>query len=118
MDGYVSGINALTEEDAVFKIDDATEVRFGGEYVFFNVAPIVTVRGGAFSESSATISVVSTGTDALGSTGSFQEGNTIYHGTVGLGLAWSAVRLDFAADISELDNEFLISFIYRFGDNL
>jgi len=37
----------------------------------------------------------------------------IHHLTLGLGFIMKSVKLDMAADFAEIDNEFLMSFIYQ-----
>jgi hypothetical protein len=116
LDGFVPGVNVLTEIDAQFKIDDATNVRVGAEYLFYNdrnSLPPMALRGGAYMESDARITATFTGENALASPEVFAGRGRVYHGTLGLGFIFRKFQLDAGADISDLDDEYLVSFIYR-----
>jgi long-subunit fatty acid transport protein len=116
LDGFIAGVNLLTDFDAEFTVDDATEYRLGVEYVFLNrnsKAPPIALRGGGFTQSDATIRATSTGTQGFGSEEVFSGGDDQVHGTVGLGFNFKRAKLDLAADFADTNNEYVISFIYR-----
>ncbi len=116
LDEYISGVNVMTSPDAEFTIDDATDYRVGLEYVLLNRnswLPPLALRGGAFSEEASTIRAVSTGSSRLASEDVFRGSGRQEHLTLGLGFIFKRYKLDLAADFSELDNEFLLSFIYQ-----
>jgi long-subunit fatty acid transport protein len=116
LDGYVSGVNVLTSEDAEFTIDDATDLRAGIEYFFFNrdrSLPPLALRGGAYSEESSTIRARSTGSGGFATEEVFRDPGRQEHLTLGLGVSLRRYKFDLAADFSELTNEYLLSFIYQ-----
>jgi long-subunit fatty acid transport protein len=116
LEGYLPGVNAVTGPDAVFTIDDAYAFRAGAEYVFPNRRskfPPLALRGGLYTEESSTIRAVSTGSETLASEEVFTADDLQEHLTLGMGFAMKRVKLDFAFDFAEIDNEFLLSFIYQ-----
>lgn len=114
MDNYVAGVNVLTDFDAQFDIDDATEWRVGAEYLLgLQKQPIWALRAGMFQESDATIAATFTGTNAFASEDVFAGAGDVFHGTLGLGINFQRWKLDLAADFSEIDNEYVISFIFQ-----
>jgi long-subunit fatty acid transport protein len=115
MDGYVSGVNILTDFDARFDIDDGTDVHAGAEYLLFETGalPPLALRAGAFSESESTIRATSTGTVSFATEDVFQGRDRQLHGAAGLGLIWRDYVVDVAADFSDSDNEYVVSFIYK-----
>ncbi len=113
LDDYVAGVNLLTGEDARFTIDDATDVRLGAEYFVFPGDVPLALRGGVFTESDSTIRAVSTGSGGFATTDVFSGRATRLHGALGIGATWRRFQLDIAADLSETDNEYLISVYYR-----
>lgn len=116
LEGYVPGVNALTDGDAEFTIDDAVDLRAGVEYVFPNRGskfPPLALRGGLYTEESSSIRAVSTGTESLATEEVFRDAGRQEHLTLGLGFAMKRVKLDLAVDFAEIDNEFLLSFIYQ-----
>jgi long-subunit fatty acid transport protein len=116
LDGYVPGVNILTSEDAEFDVGDATDYRFGTEYIWFNdknALPPVALRGGAFVESDSTISASFTGSGGFATEEIFAGGENRPHLTLGLGISLKRWNIDMASDFSETDNEYLLSVIYR-----
>jgi len=121
-DGFVPGVNALTGPTARFTVDDATDVRLGGEWILFTHggAPIA-FRGGVYTQPDSTLRAVSVGRKALPSGGSipfatpeaFPGGKTEVHGAAGIGIVRGRLKLDFGMDLGSSDNEFLVSVIVQ-----
>ena len=61
----------------------------------------------------STIRAVFTGEESLVTPGVFQGRDRQYHGTVGLGLVYERFKLDFAVDVTETRNQWLLSLILR-----
>ncbi|MCP3980514.1 MAG: hypothetical protein GY716_14525 [bacterium] len=118
VDGFIPGVNTLTNSDSDFTADDATDGRLGAEYVLRNTNnrwPIMALRGGAFSESDSTIRAT-TGEGFLAEEATaklFDGRDTQYHGTIGVGFILKRMKIDVAADFSETDNEYVVSLIYQ-----
>jgi long-subunit fatty acid transport protein len=116
LDGYVPGVNVLTQPDAEFTVDDATDIRAGLEYVFPNTnkkMPPIALRGGVYIEESSEIRAKSTGTGSFATEEVFRDSGREEHLTLGLGFVMKRYKLDLAADLANSDNEYLISFIYK-----
>ena len=115
MDGFVSGVNTLTDFDAEFTVDDATEVRVGVEYVLLVGERLkrVALRAGFLTESDNAIRATDTGTESFASEESFAAGDDEERITAGVGLNWENFTLDVAASLGDGRDEFLVSFIYR-----
>ena len=116
MDGFIGGVNILTDKDAEFTIDDATDYRFGAEYVVVTKdpkKPHFAIRAGAFTEEPANIRAVSTGRGYFASEEVFRGRDRQTHVTTGVGLIFPRYKLDFAMDFSDAANTFLLSFIYQ-----
>ena len=118
LDGFVAGANVLTSEDAVFTIDDATDYRFGAEYILFNEnnsLPVMALRAGVFTEEPSTIRALSTGSNSFATEEVFSGRGRNVHGTVGVGFKFDHYQVDLGADFSETSNEYLVSVIYKSG---
>ena len=113
VDDYIAGVNILTQPDAVFTVDDATDYRLGAEYIVFTKFSPLAIRGGIFTESDSTIRALSTGTNSLATPEAFAGKDDQLHGAVGLGLSRGRFQFDLGADFSESDNEYLISIIFQ-----
>ncbi len=112
LDDYVAGVNVLTSPDAVFTVDDVTEIRAGAELVYFRQIPFA-LRGGLSVEEDSTIRARSTGSASFASEEVFAGRESQLHGAVGIGVTFKRYQLDMAADFSETDNEYLISLIFK-----
>lgn len=116
LDEYTAGVNILTDFDAEFTIDDETDVRAGAEYLLLSTGskfPPLALRAGMFYESDSTIHARSTGTRSFATEEVFGAGKDLVHGSVGMGIIFERFKIDVAADFSERDNEYLISFIVQ-----
>lgn len=115
VEGFVSGVNTLTDFDAEFTVDDATEVRVGAEYVLRvgERLKTVAVRAGFLTESDNAIRASDTGTVSFASEESFAADDDEKRFTTGVGLNWENFTLDVAAGIGDGRDELLVSFIYR-----
>ena len=104
----------LTDFDAEFTIDDGTDFRFGAEYILPTTKKLVwALRAGTFLESDSTIRAKSTGTNSFATEEVFRGQGDIWHGAIGLGINFPRWKIDLAADFSDIDNEYLISFIFQ-----
>jgi long-subunit fatty acid transport protein len=114
-DNFLTGVNTLTDFDAVFDVDDGTDFRFGAEYVIApgKKRPPLALRAGTFVESASTVYARSTGTESFATEEVFSKGDDQWHGTVGLGVVFKRTKIDMAADFSETDNEYLVSVIFQ-----
>jgi hypothetical protein len=116
VDGYISGVNVLTREGAVFEIDDSIDTRIGTEYFLFNEKnwlPPMALRGGLILEADTSITARSTGEGAAASPDTFGGRDDQLHFTLGVGFNFDHWKIDVAADFADTDNEFLVSVIYR-----
>jgi len=121
LDGFLPGVNVLTGPGAEFKVDDATEVRVGCEYVLFGPERIpIALRAGLLTQSDNRLRASSTGAKQAGGAGSlrfpegfFPGGDDEIHGTGGLGLAFPRLKLDFGFDLGPSNNEFVLSAIFQ-----
>lgn len=112
--GYVPGVNVLTDFDAKFTVDDATDFRLGAEYVIQpkGLFPLA-LRAGVFTQSDNTIRARSTGTQSFATKDAFPGRDRQFHGAGGLGVVWrKAYKVDFAFDLAHQANEYVVSFIY------
>jgi long-subunit fatty acid transport protein len=113
LDGFVPGVNILTSEDAEFAADDGTDYRFGAEYFLVERKRPLALRAGVSLISDGTIRATSTGSQSLVSEDAFMGQDSVFHGSIGLGLNVKRYRIDLAADFSETDNEYVVSLIYQ-----
>jgi len=115
-DGFIPGVNVMTDEDWTFGIDDAADFHIGFERILFNFEnklPPMALRFGAFSESGNTIEARSTGEASLAPTGIFGGAGRQAHGSIGAFFSLGRYKLDVAADFAKTDNEFVVSLIYQ-----
>ncbi len=95
-----------------FKIDDATEIRLGVEYVFDKIKTPIALRGGAWWDPDHRLRYE--GSRELTRTRLF-EGDDELHVTAGLGLVFgSRFQLDAAVDLSDNFDVFSLSTVVRF----
>ncbi|WP_443190598.1 OmpP1/FadL family transporter [Pseudomonas indica] len=96
------------------KLRDGTEVRFGGEYVFFNLPVPVSLRAGVWRDPQHTISYRDDGSRAANAMiFSAKTGNQIHY-TFGMGLAFEQFSIDFGADLSKYYDTFSLAAVARF----
>ena len=116
VEGFVPGVNALTDFDARFTVDDATECRLGGEYVqILKSGSPLAYRAGAYTQSDNTLRALSTGTNSFATTDAFPGRDREAHFTAGVGFGFKRMKLDLAMDLAQSFNQFLVSFIYQGG---
>jgi long-chain fatty acid transport protein len=95
-----------------YKLDDATEVHGGAEYIFFIRRIPVAVRAGFFTDPDHKIRF--TGTENL-QRARFPGGKDYVHVTGGVGIVpIPSLQIDFAVNQSDPVKEFVISTVYRF----
>jgi len=110
--------------------EDGFEFHAGGEYVLFVSNLAFVLRGGVYSEPDNRIKwngfvpteMINTNPSTLGQTialqaqaALFEPGETIVHGTFGIGVVISEnIQLDFAGNISSLSKEGVGSIVVRF----
>lgn len=107
---YSTIIDSLTIEANVM-IEDGDELHVGGEYVFVRTSPVVALRAGAWLDPDHRSVSTSEGRvdRAL-----FRPGDDELHWSFGLGLAFTRLQLDLAADLSDTVDTVSLSTIYRF----
>lgn len=124
LSGYVSGVNILTVPDARFTVDDATNVRLGGEWILLTHRNVpLAFRGGVYTQPDSTIHALSVPKKDLPSGPSihfatkdvFPPGSDEVHWAAGLGIVSGRMKIDLGMDIGPDSNEFLVSFIVQ-GD--
>ena len=92
--------------------DDGDEFRFGAEYAFLDVKPVIAVRAGVWPDPDHRFR--STKSDDPEHRALFQPGEDEVHVAVGLGLAFKSFQIDLAADFSDLVDTASLSVIYSF----
>lgn len=122
--GYVPGVNVLTGSTARFTVDNAWDVRLGGEWVHLAAGRLpLAFRGGIYTRSDSTIHALSVGRKNLSggvsfpfaTKDAFPAGSNEVHGAAGLGIVNGRVKVDLGMDIGSGSNEFLVSVIVQ-GD--
>lgn len=116
LDGLVNQINILTQVGFAagfpsdFTIDDVTEIHAGAEYLFTETKWPLSVRGGVFYDPDNVLR------DTTGNYGDALAGrDNELHYNVGAGIViQQKFQADVAVSISEIGNEGLASFIFRF----
>lgn len=97
---------------AEYRLDDATEVHAGAEYVFFIREVPVAVRAGFFRDPDHKIRFTG---EAESQRALFPGGKDQYHYTFGFGFVpIQGLQLDFAANLADRVKEFVLSTVYRF----
>jgi len=91
--------------------DDGNELRFGAEYAFLDLEPVLAIRAGVWRDPDHRFRSISTDPEhqAL-----FQPGDDEVHAAVGVGLAFKSFQIDLAADFSDRVDTFSLSAIYSF----
>ena len=102
--------NDLITVDYVF-IDDADELRLGGEYAFRQLQPIVALRAGLWKDPDH--QVRTTEDDPL-EQALLPRGTDELHYSLGVGVAFKNFQTDIALDLSDQVNTAAISLIYAF----
>ncbi|HEV8306246.1 MAG TPA: outer membrane protein transport protein [Methylomirabilota bacterium] len=102
-----------TDRPGDFKLDDATEIHLGAEYVFFVREMPFAARGGFYTDPDHKIRY--TGTANPASRAIFSGGKDRYHVTAGVGVVpVPGFQLDFAGNWSESVKELVMSTVFRF----
>ena len=91
-------------------LDDADEFRFGAEYVFLGIEPVVAFRGGVWLDPDHQIR--SEGGDLTRA--AFPGGSDEVHLAAGVGLAFQTFQIDLAVDVSDLVDTASLSAILTF----
>jgi long-chain fatty acid transport protein len=95
-----------------YKLDDATEVHVGAEYIFFIRRIPVAVRAGFFTDPDHKIRFTGA---AVNQRALFPGGKDQVHVTGGVGIVpIPSLQIDFAVNQSDTVQEFVISTVYRF----
>jgi len=91
--------------------DDGNELRLGAEYAFLDIKPVIALRGGVWLDPDHRFHSISTDPEhrAL-----FRPGEDAVHVTMGVGVAFTSIQIDLAADFSDLVDTFSLSAIYSF----
>lgn len=99
---------------ALIKLRDGTEIRFGGEYVFFNMPAPLSIRAGIWRDPEHTLHY--RGDDPFDSSAQVFSAKTgdQTHYTCGLGLAFEQFSVDFGADFSKYVDTFSLAAVARF----
>jgi hypothetical protein len=115
LDGFDRAVGGTGGE-----LDDADELHFGAEYVFLDVTPVVAVRAGAWLDPDHQVRRARAPDDPsndpqaelLGAL--FRRGEDRWHFAVGAGVAFDALQVDVALDLSERVDTLSLSTIYTF----
>ena len=96
-------------------MDDAWEARLGVEYLVLRWKVPFALRGGFYTEHDSSIRATFTGTSSFATPAAFPGRSGHIHGTAGVGgvLGDGRFKLDFAANIAQPANEYVLSFIFR-----
>jgi long-subunit fatty acid transport protein len=92
-------------------IDDADELHLGAEYVFLETQPLIALRGGIWHDPDHRFRYL--GGDPF-SQAIYHQGEDILHVTMGVGIAFRALQIDFGADLSQTSDVFTLSAICSF----
>jgi long-subunit fatty acid transport protein len=97
------------------KLRDGTEVRFGGEYVFFDMPVPLSLRAGIWRDPDHTIHYRGEDNPFDGHAGIFsaKTGNQTHY-SLGMGLAFEQFSVDFGADLSKYYDTFSLAAVARF----
>ncbi len=96
------------------KLRDGTEIRFGGEYVFFDLPLPVSLRAGVWRDPEHTMRYRDENSqDANALIFSARTGDQTHY-TFGLGLAFEQFSVDFGADFSKYYDTFSLAAVARF----
>jgi hypothetical protein len=97
-----------------YKLDDATEVHLGAEYIFFIRRIPFAVRAGFFTDPDHKIRFTGPAADVF-LRSVFPGGKDVNHFTGGFGFVpFPGLQIDFATNQSDTVKEFVISTVYRF----
>ena len=110
-DGAGSGSG---DDTALLKLRDRTELRLGGEYVFFNMPVPMSIRAGIWHDPEHTLHYQ--GDDDFDNSAQVFSARTgdQTHYTFGLGLAFEQFSVDFGADFSKYYDTFSLAAVARF----
>ncbi len=100
------------------QIDDGTEIRLGGEYVFAEMQNPFVVRAGVWRDPEHTVRFRGepdpTSGNAIANAELFSAGDDEMHYTLGFGIAFENFQIDAAADFSDRYDVYSVSGVYRF----
>jgi long-chain fatty acid transport protein len=100
------------------QIDDGTEIRLGGEYVFAEMQNPFVVRAGVWRDPEHTVRFRGepdpAGLNAEANALLFSIGDDEIHYTLGFGIAFDNFQIDAAADFSDPYDVYSVSGVYRF----
>ena len=104
---YADVADSLELDDQV--VDDANELRIGGEYVFLDSTPVVAVRLGAWIEPDRLVR--GNGTDPIVDA-LLPAGDDEVHYAAGLGVAFETFQIDVGVDLSAPANTVSVSAVF------
>lgn len=109
------GVDQSTEGDlSRMELRDGTEIRFGGEYVFFNLPVPVSLRAGVWRDPQHTIHFRDDGSREPNVMIFSSRTGDQTHYTFGMGLAFEQFSVDFGADLSKYYDTFSLAAVARF----
>lgn len=109
-------LRALTDDDPDnYRLDDGTEIRFGGEYFILTRIPI-GIRGGWWRDPAHSLQYVGPVNTLRGAAAAivYPRASAQDHYSVGIGLSWPRFQLDAAYDTSRDTDTASISMVARF----
>ncbi len=117
--GLDDSVPATAASVAPLRVDDGTEIRLGGEYVFLNGNTPFSLRAGVWRDPEHTLRFNGVPSDltngnAVSNAILFSTGDDEIHYALGIGWAFEKFQLDAAADISDLVDTYSISGVLRF----
>jgi len=102
-------------------IDDGTEIRFGVEYAFLEMATPMFLRAGAWRDPDHRLAFDATAPtncdlnfDLCAAAALYPRGDDEVHYSLGIGWAFEKFQIDFAADLSDLVDTYSASGVVRF----
>ncbi|WP_443190597.1 OmpP1/FadL family transporter [Pseudomonas indica] len=96
------------------KLRDGTEIRFGGEYVFFDLPVPVSLRAGVWRDPEHTLHYRDEGSKEVNALVFSARTGDQTHYTFGTGLAFEQFSVDFGADFSKYYDTFSLAAVARF----
>jgi long-subunit fatty acid transport protein len=107
----IGGSDVEADLSVQLAADDGDELRFGAEYAFLDVRPVVAIRVGTWLDPDHRFHSIATDPEhrAL-----FPRGTDEIHVSLGVGLAFQDFQVDLGADFSDLVDTASLSVIYSF----
>ncbi|SDL32100.1 OmpP1/FadL family transporter [Pseudomonas indica] len=106
--------SSLGDDFSRMKLRDGTEIRFGGEYVFFNLPVPVSLRAGVWRDPEHTIHYRDDGSRGPNVMIFSARTGDQTHYTFGMGMAFEQFSVDFGADFSRYYDTFSLAAVARF----